>query len=220
MNMYEILILLLISVNIHGFISPSLVQRRFQHQIYVNPENRLGGNAASRGLFAITEIFGQLIGGSDEKRSSTRSRPRRLSTLDMSKIIRSEYENIFWITGNMNMDLWEDNCVFADPFSSFGGEGSTLRFKRNADALGSLVLNPTIKITECTTTTDPAGDIVKVGWIFSSTLKLPWRPVLAAAGVTSHYLSAQSGKIVRYEESWRSNPWDVVKRLFVPSRSS
>ena len=35
-------------------------------------------------------------------------------------------------------------------------------------------------------------NVVRVGWVFSSHLKLPWRPVLAAAGTTTHFL----GKIV------------------------
>merc|ERR1719281_350542 len=64
----------------------------------------------------------------------------------------------------------------------------------------------------------PVQAVVRVGWSFSGKLKLPWRPVLAAAGNTAHYLSAYSGRIVRYEESWISKPWDVVRRLLVPGK--
>ena len=60
--------------------------------------------------------------------------------------------------------------------------------------------------------------IIRVGWTFSSVLLFPWRPVLAAAGETAHYLAETDGRIVRYEESWKSKPWDVVKRLVVPSK--
>ena len=35
---------------------------------------------------------------------------------------------------------------FADPFSSFGGEGSLERFRRNAKNLGGLVVNPIGKV--------------------------------------------------------------------------
>jgi hypothetical protein len=59
--------------------------------------------------------------------------------------------------------------------------------------------------------------IVRVGWVFSSKLNFPWKPVLAAAGETFHYLDTSSGKIVLYEETWKSKPWDVVKRLFTPT---
>ena len=44
------------------------------------------------------------------------------------------------------------------------------------------------------------------------------RPVLAAAGETSHFIDTDTGLIVRYEERWKSDPWEVVKRLFVPGK--
>lgn len=132
-----------------------------------------------------------------------------------------------------------------DPFSSFGGKGSTLRFKKNADNLGKLVLNPTMKITSFnidylspekkSENTADISDIkkdkfsnivnsssacVRVGWIFSSKLNFPWKPILAAAGETFHYLDTTSGRISLYEETWKSDPWDVVKRLFTPSKNN
>ena len=42
------------------------------------------------------------------------------------------------------------------------------------------------------------------------------RPVLAAAGETLHVIDKESRLITRYEERWKSKPWDVVKRLFIP----
>ena len=63
-------------------------------------------------------------------------------------------------------------------------------------------------------------DCVRVGWVFSSKLNLPWKPILAAAGETYHYLDSTTGLIIRYEETWKSKPWDVVKRIFTPSRTT
>lgn len=63
-------------------------------------------------------------------------------------------------------------------------------------------------------------DCVRVGWIFSSKLNLPWKPILAAAGETFHYLDSSTGLIIRYEETWKSKPWDVVKRIFTPTRTT
>jgi hypothetical protein len=135
--------------------------------------------------------------------------------------------------------------LIQDPFSSFGGKGSTQRFKKNADNLGKLVLIPTMKITnykvdynykkekiedkkdfELKEDKNENGnddvartyDCVRVSWIFSSKLNFPWKPVLAAAGETFHYLDPYTGLIVKYEETWKSKPWDVVKRLFIPTK--
>ena len=101
----------------------------------------------------------------------------------------------------------------SDPFSSFGGEGSTARFKQNADNLGRLTLNPSLKITSFDF--DEAAYTVTVGWSFYSLLKLPFgrTPVLAAAGATIHTLDRETGLIIYYKEEWKSDPWKVVKRL-------
>lgn len=103
----------------------------------------------SQTAFSVAEAYSILW----QNQKSVPSLPSRtnqsISALEMRDLIRTEYENIFWITGQMNMDLWEPTCIFSDPFSSFGGDGSTLRFKRNADALGSLVVDAKIRITSC-----------------------------------------------------------------------
>jgi len=139
--------------------------------------------------------------------------------------IKEEYQKLFWATGNMNMELWTDDCTFADPFSSFTGPGSTVRFKRNADTLGRLLINPKLSITSFEIESSKGNgnstkDVVKVGWIFQSKLKLPWKPVLAASGETSHFLDPDTGLICKYEERWKSKTWDVVKRLLVPTKDA
>ena len=123
-------------------------------------------------------------------------------------------------SGNMDMSLWESNCTFSDPFNSFGGEGSLKRFKTNADNLGKFVDQPKSRVSEVDVTISPkevSYDVIKIAWTFSSKLKLPWRPVLAASGETTHYISKASGKIFLYQEKWKSKPIDVIKRLFIPT---
>lgn len=268
-----ILVILTTAIHVHGY---ALVTTPNRHNFNYNrldaansngnKNNNLGGSIATRGLFQITEWFGQLTNAMPQAASISspqglaNKRNKKLSALnDIAETIRKEYEAIFWATGNMDTSLWADDCVFSDPFSSFGGvPGSTARFKSNADNLGKLVVNPTLKVTSFGVQSDVAYegseekdkgnrvttkgatggngsgssgsgsngdaatdagttyDVVKVGWVFSSKLKLPWNPVLAAAGETTHYLNSE-GLIVRYEERWKSNAWDVVKRLFVPT---
>lgn len=198
---------------------PRLIQRgnsRFALLDAKRPE--LGGDTLTRVGFALTEAFAFLVG---DKKKAVDQGPgllaASLSPNEMAAKIGEEYNRIFWVTGLMDTSLWEDDCTFADPFSSFSGPGSTARFKRNADALGSLVEDAKIKVSSVDLTDDET--VVKVAWSFSGTLKLPWRPVLAAAGETSHYLSPKTGKISKYQERWKSNAVDVVKRLFVPGKA-
>ena len=210
--------------------APAVVRRSSPRKKLQAPTRRgdqLGGDAASRALFSLTEAFAKILqprtylklpsntvdtAGSNEASGRT--------TAEMQEILRQEYEKLFWVTGSMDMDLWEEDCVFSDPFSSFGGPGSSARFQRNAKALGGLVLNPQGSVTnvEVVEDVDGEGDVVKIGWAFTSKLKLPWRPVLAAAGETSHYLTPRTSKIFKYEERWKSKPLDVVRRLAIPTK--
>ena len=188
-------------------------------------------NIGSRILFKATEIFGQLMNKDNSKNElELTSKTQGLSTIDKTaQIIKEEYQKLFWVTGEMDLSLWEDDCTFADPFSSFGGPGSAIRFKSNANNLSKLLINPIGRVTEFEVIKDQSykandniierpADIVNIGWTFSSQLKLPWHPILAASGITSHYIARDTGKICLYKEQWKSKPWDVVKRLFVPAK--
>ena len=183
-------------------------------------KSRLG---VGRAGFALTEALASLINvlkGPPSRTEATTEATTVYSTSEMQRLLEKEYEDVFWVRGTMNLDLWQDDCTFADPFSSFGGPGSSRRFKKNADALAGFVDQATIKarVTSVETTKTESGlDNVKVGWSFSAKLKLPWKPVLAAAGETSHELSPTTGKIISYREVWKSKPGDVVRRLFVPT---
>jgi len=204
------------------------VHRRVVAALFEAPAGRTTPSVVGRAGFAAAELFGRAVDlvrrrppadpsvVNDETKEIEPEEP--LSVASVSKKIVSEYERLFWITGTMDVSLWEDDCTFADPFSSFGGPGSTKRFKKNSDALGSLVENSSGKVTsvKLDKCAESGQDVVRVGWVFSGSLKLPWRPILAAAGETSHFLSPTTLKITRYQERWKSEPWDVVKRLFVP----
>eukprot|EP01041_Mallomonas_annulata_P007767 gene7767-15895_t len=176
----------------------------------------VGGNAISKNFFVLAEVFGKISNGLSKVNgtsSNASQSTKKLSVAAMAELIRSEYEKIFWATGNMDISLWQENCTFADPFSSFSGPGSVIRFRDNANNLGKLVIDPKIRITSASTT----DSVVSIGWTFSSKLKLPWKPVLAASGVTKHFLNKETNLIERYEESWKSKPLDVVLRLLVPT---
>lgn len=38
---------------------------------------------------------------------------------------------------------------------------------------------------------------------------LPWRPLLAAAGTTTHVIDAERGAVVEHLERWKSKPGEV-----------
>ncbi len=58
--------------------------------------------------------------------------------------------------------------------------------------------------------------MVVTKWRFSCILDLPWRPLLAAAGGTTHVIDPSVGKVVKHIESWDVEPGKVVGMLFKP----
>ena len=123
--------------------------------LYMN-RNELGGNIVTKSLFALTEAFGsigRLLISTDTDNavidviSDDKMIAKIVNFDEIAQNILDEYKAIFWATGNMDTSLWTENCTFADPFSSFGGKGSTVRFKANADILGKFVVDPSIRIT-------------------------------------------------------------------------
>eukprot|EP00291_Cryptomonas_curvata_P005666 CAMPEP_0172196674 /NCGR_PEP_ID=MMETSP1050-20130122/26967_1 /TAXON_ID=233186 /ORGANISM="Cryptomonas curvata, Strain CCAP979/52" /LENGTH=158 /DNA_ID=CAMNT_0012873019 /DNA_START=175 /DNA_END=648 /DNA_ORIENTATION=- len=50
--------------------------------------------------------------------------------------LKREYERSYFISGEMDIDLYTEDCLFADPFASFRGRE---RFRRNLANLGLLV---------------------------------------------------------------------------------
>lgn len=177
-------------------------------------------SAARRSLFGLAEALGQVFSprGDDTKAAAEETAlPAGKKSLEaLTDIIRKDYETVFWATGNGNFDVFDEDCLFADPFSSFRG---LKRFKANAENLGKFVIDPKLRVTKCEVARNDAGeDVVIIGWSYSSKLKLPWRPVLAAAGETSHTVDSGSGLVREYREAWRSDVWEVVFRLLKPSK--
>ena len=230
-----ILIILYCFISSNSYLYNTIKYQYSNHLKMSQESNNIdSNNIGSRILFKATEIFGQLINKDNNNNSKNElkstSKTLGLSTIDKTaQIIKEEYTRLFWVTGEMDLSLWEEDCTFADPFSSFGGPGSAMRFKSNANNLSKLLINPIGRVTEFEVIKDQSykandtsierpADIVNIGWTFSSQLKLPWHPILAASGVTNHYNAKDTGKICLYKEQWKSKPWDVVKRLFVPAK--
>jgi len=57
-------------------------------------------------------------------------------------------------------------------------------------------------------------------WRFQGIVKgLPWKPLLAAAGATTHVIDPDRGVVVEHQERWKANPGEVVARLLRPART-
>nr|XP_004510693.1 uncharacterized protein LOC101503138 isoform X1 [Cicer arietinum] len=150
-------------------------------------------------------------------RSSTdeETSPQRfLETIDRASVvdtIKQDFQSSYFVTGDLTLNAYEEDCEFADPAGSFKG---LQRFKRNCTNFGSLLEKSNMKLMKWEDFEDKG-----IGhWRFSCTLSFPWRPILSATGYTEYYYDAQSGKVCRHVEHWNVPKMALFKQILRPSR--
>ncbi|KAI3703541.1 hypothetical protein L1987_73692 [Smallanthus sonchifolius] len=124
--------------------------------------------------------------------------------------IKGDFERSYFVTGDVTVDAYEDDCEFADPAGSFKGVG---RFKRNCTNFGYLIEKSSMKLMKWEDFEDKG-----IGhWRFSCIMAFPWKPILSATGYTEYYLSKESGKVCRHVEHWNVPKMALFKQLLKPS---
>ncbi|TYK03039.1 Nuclear transport factor 2 family protein [Cucumis melo var. makuwa] len=125
--------------------------------------------------------------------------------------IKEDFRRSYFVTGNLTLEAYEEQCEFADPAGSFKG---LRRFKRNCTNFGSLVDKSNMKLTKWEDFEDKG-----IGhWKFSCILSFPWRPILSATGYTDYYFDARSGKVCRHVEHWNVPKMALLKQILRPTR--
>ncbi|XP_014515383.1 uncharacterized protein LOC106773182 isoform X2 [Vigna radiata var. radiata] len=150
-------------------------------------------------------------------RSPTTEEPppqRLLQTIHRAAIvdtIKEDFQRSYFVTGDLTLNAYEEDCEFADPAGSFKG---LQRFKRNCTNFGSLLEMSNMKLMKWEDFEDKG-----IGhWRFSCILSFPWRPILSATGYTEYYFDAQSGKVCRHVEHWNVPKKALFKQILKPSR--
>ncbi|KAK4339316.1 hypothetical protein RND71_040778 [Anisodus tanguticus] len=125
--------------------------------------------------------------------------------------IKNDFQRSYFVTGNLTLNAYEENCEFADPAGSFKGLS---RFKRNCTNFGYLVETSKMKLMKWEDFEEKA-----IGhWRFSCILSFPWKPILSATGYTEYYFDEKSGKVCRHIEHWNVPKMALLKQIIRPSK--
>ncbi|KAJ4832417.1 hypothetical protein Tsubulata_031422 [Turnera subulata] len=111
-------------------------------------------NALLKVAWYGSELLG--IAASLFRSPSTTEAPRKDPLLDKDasgavdratvvETIKEDFEKSYFVTGNLTVDAYEEDCEFADPAGSFKG---LLRFKRNCTNFGLLIETSNMKLTK------------------------------------------------------------------------
>lgn len=170
-----------------------------------------------KALWFASEQFGNLVGlsktlqGGDTGESKAgKSDVAKLSRSEALALLKDDYDQNYFVSGQGKMAAYADDCIFADPFVSFTG---TQRFVNNVSNLGGLMEDVKLKITGW----EEGDDSLNTSWTFSCILDLPWKPKLAAGGGTTHLFDANTGLVTKHIEMWSVEPGKVAKSLLKPS---
>uniref|UniRef100_A0ACD5UE07 Uncharacterized protein n=1 Tax=Avena sativa TaxID=4498 RepID=A0ACD5UE07_AVESA len=165
------------------------------------------GVAAS--FFRPPSPEGDAVAADDEAASS--GSVSTLGRAQVAEAIKDDFARSYFVTGNLTLRAYEEECEFADPAGSFRG---LQRFKRNCTNFGSLLEKSDMKLTKWEDLQDKS-----IGhWRFSCVMSFPWRPILSATGYTEYYFDAESGKVCRHVENWNVPKMALLRQIFRPSR--
>lgn len=74
-----------------------------------------------------SELFGNIIGlgkkttGESSLDVADESRSAPISRADAVVRLKTDFDRFYFVTGQMDLDLYEEDCTFADPFVAFQG---------------------------------------------------------------------------------------------------
>jgi hypothetical protein len=141
---------------------------------------------------------------------------RRGDTSGLLRRIAKDYARSYFVTGDVDGSLYDDDCEFADPTISFRG---LALWRRNIKLLIPFLSAPRIELRgpPRRAGTDAAGrQTLLAEWRLVTGVRLPWRPKIDIDGSTLYVLSADSGLIERHVESWSVDGAAALRLLLRP----
>lgn len=132
------------------------------------------------------------------------------SSLDETiKRIRIDNDRSYFLSGEVDREIYDEECTFADPFVAFDGRD---RFIDNLANLGSFITNYDAKMIKDDVAKEGTEVVTKV--MVKLELNLPWKPVLAWPWGVTYAVDPETFLITTHTESWDIAPWEGVKQIF------
>jgi hypothetical protein len=171
-------------------------------------------NPLTRASWYAVEAFGNVF-GSKEKAAAASQAATDLSKPPSSlqetfERIQLDNDRSYFLSGEVDKLIYDEDCVFADPFVSFKGRD---RFVDNLANLGSFITKYSAKLLDYQVV-DGSANEVKTKVMVKLELNLPWKPVLAWPWGVRYEIDADTNLITMHEESWDIAPLDGVKQIF------
>ncbi|OMO50532.1 hypothetical protein COLO4_38037 [Corchorus olitorius] len=135
---------------------------------------------------------------------------------DVVRILKSDYEKAYFVTGNFTCSIYAEDCIFEDPTIRF--RGSEL-YSRNLKLLVPFFDSPSIGLQKIDKGVKAETNFVLATWRLRTFLKLPWKPLISIDGSTLYELDDKYS-IVRHSESWNVSAVEAIGQIFTQFRKA
>ncbi|XP_062178315.1 uncharacterized protein LOC133883117 isoform X2 [Alnus glutinosa] len=132
---------------------------------------------------------------------------------DVVMILKSDYENAYFVTGAFTSAIYAEDCIFEDPTIRFRGKAL---YSRNLKLLVPFFDRPSIGLQKIDKGINSKTNFVLATWKLRTYLKLPWKPLICIDGSTVYELDDKFN-IVRHAESWNVSALEAIGQIFTPS---
>ncbi|KAI2492484.1 DUF2358-containing protein [Fragilaria crotonensis] len=179
-------------------------------------------NLFTRASWYGVEAFGKLFGkasqsqqGNDIPSSATLDLTvPPLSLQETLDRIRLDTDRSYFLSGQVDTFIYDEDCLFADPFVSFRGRD---RFVDNLQNLGSFITKYSAKLLEYSSS--DGNSQVNTKLMVKLELNLPWKPVLAWPWGVTYIIDTDTFLVTKHIESWDIDPFEGVKQIFRKPRT-
>lgn len=178
-------------------------------------EESVTKNPLELGAWYAVEAFGKVFGskraeGGESGTADGIDFSLPPSSLDETlKRIQLDNDRSYFLSGEVDRLIYDEDCTFADPFVSFDGRD---RFIDNLANLGSFITKYDAKMIKYDVENGGSSIVTKV--MVKLELNLPWKPVLAWPWGVSYLVDPDTFLVTKHIESWDIEAWEGVKQIF------
>ncbi len=177
-------------------------------------------NPFTKSVWYGVEKFGQVFGSKTSSSLVTRqdefSGPPK-SLEETVQRIKLDNDRSYFLSGDMDTEIYDPQCSFSDPFVSFRGRQ---RFVENLQNLGSFITKYDAKVIKYSdigggsSFESDAVPTIETKIMVKLELNLPWKPVLAWPWGVTYEIDRETFLVTKHEESWDIEPLEGVKQIF------
>eukprot|EP00438_Fugacium_kawagutii_P003369 Skav228250 [mRNA] locus=scaffold3112:245486:246094:+ [translate_table: standard] len=149
--------------------------------------------------------------------------PRKFQKIEADQLlegIRADFEERQYLwSGDIDLELYDEDCTFTDPTISFQGLS---KFKSNMQSLtpivNALVPKERRKCVLRKIKLEETGEVT-AKWRMVGDVQLPWSPRIDIGGRT-RYIPGSDGRIQSYSEQWDIDAGEALAQLIQPRKEA